>query len=52
MAREQGSSAEESGRDEKVWIVIYICMAKTQEISLYCCLYLKLAKTSCFSSTK
>jgi hypothetical protein len=38
-----------SGRDEPVWVVIPICMETTQKISLYSYLYLKLAKTPCFS---
>jgi hypothetical protein len=38
-----------SGRDEPIWVVIYICMEETQGISLYSYLYLKLAKTPYFS---
>jgi hypothetical protein len=38
-----------SGRDKPIWVVIHICMETTQEISLYSYLYLKLAKTPCFS---
>jgi hypothetical protein len=36
-------------RDEPIWVVIHICMETTQGISLYSYLYLKLAKTPCFS---
>jgi hypothetical protein len=38
-----------SGRDEPMWVVIHKCMETTQRISLYSYLYLKLAKTPCFS---
>jgi hypothetical protein len=38
-----------SGRDEPVWVIIHIYMERTQGISLYSYLYLKLAKTPCFS---
>jgi hypothetical protein len=48
MGRGLGSS-EESGRGESIWVVIYICMETIQGISLYSYLYLKLAKTPCFS---
>jgi hypothetical protein len=37
-----------SGRDEPVWVVVYMCIEATLEISLYSCLYLKLAKTLSF----
>jgi hypothetical protein len=36
-------------RDESVWVATHICMETTQRKSLYSCLYLKLAKTPCFS---
>jgi hypothetical protein len=36
-------------KDEPIGVVIHICMDTTQGISLCSCLYLKLAKTSCFS---
>jgi hypothetical protein len=39
-----------TGRDEPAGVVIHICMETTQGNSLYSYLYLKLAKTSCFSS--
>jgi hypothetical protein len=35
--------------DEPVWVVIHICMETTQGISLYSYIYLKLARTPCFS---
>jgi hypothetical protein len=38
-----------SGRDEPLQVVIHICMEKTQGISLYSYLYLKLTKITCFS---
>jgi hypothetical protein len=38
-----------TGRDEPIGVVIHICMETTQGISLYSYLYLKLAKTPCFS---
>jgi hypothetical protein len=38
-----------SGRDEPIWVVIYICMVATLGIPLYSYLYLKLAKTLSFS---
>jgi hypothetical protein len=38
-----------SGRDEPMWIVIYMCMEATLGISLYSYLYLKLAKILCLS---
>jgi hypothetical protein len=38
-----------SGRDEPMWVVIHVCMEATLGISLYSYLYLKLAKTLCFS---
>jgi hypothetical protein len=48
-----------SGRDEPIWVVIYITMETTQGISLYSYPYLKLAKCHIllttfyvFSSTK
>jgi hypothetical protein len=36
-----------SGRDKPIWVVIYKCMEAMLGISLYRCLYLKLAKTLC-----
>jgi hypothetical protein len=33
-----------TGRDEPIWVVIYICMKTTQRISLYSYGYLKLTK--------
>jgi hypothetical protein len=48
--------AKRSGRDEPMWVVIYIYMVTILEIFLYSCLYHKLPKTIClyhvFSSTK
>jgi hypothetical protein len=38
-----------SGRDEPMWVVIYMCMEAMLGISLYSYLYLKLAKKLCFS---
>jgi hypothetical protein len=38
-----------TGRDEPVGVVIHICTKATQENSLCSYLYLKLAKTPCFS---
>jgi hypothetical protein len=38
-----------SGRDKPVWAVILMCMEAMLGISLYSYLYLKLAKTLCFS---
>jgi hypothetical protein len=38
-----------SGRDEPVEVIILMCMETTQGISLFIYLYLKLAKTPCFS---
>jgi hypothetical protein len=40
---------ERSGRDEPIGVVIHICIETTQGISLCSYLYLKLAKTPCFS---
>jgi hypothetical protein len=40
---------KKTGRDEPIWVVVHICMETTQGISLYSCLYLKLAKMPCFS---
>jgi hypothetical protein len=39
-----------SGRDEAFWVIIHIYMVTTLGISLYSHLYLKLAKTLCFSN--
>jgi hypothetical protein len=36
-------------RDEPIWVVIHMCIETTQGISPYSYLYLKLAKTPCFS---
>jgi hypothetical protein len=36
-----------SGRVEPMWVVIHMCIEKTQGISLYSYLYLKLTKTPC-----
>jgi hypothetical protein len=36
-----------SGRDEPMWVAIHTCMEAMLGISLYSCLYLKLAKTLC-----
>jgi hypothetical protein len=33
-----------SGRDEPMWVIIQLCMEATLQISLYSCVYLKLAK--------
>jgi hypothetical protein len=38
-----------SGGDEPMWVVIHMCMEAMLGISLYSCLYLKLAKMLCFS---
>jgi hypothetical protein len=38
-----------SGRDEPFQLVIHICMEAVLGISLYSCLYLKLAKMLCLS---
>jgi hypothetical protein len=38
-----------SGRDESVWVVIYLCMEAMLGISLYSYPYVKLAKTLCLS---
>jgi hypothetical protein len=38
-----------SGRDEPIQVAIHMCMEATLGISLYTYLYLKLAKTLCFS---
>jgi hypothetical protein len=38
-----------SGRDEPMWVVIHLLMEAMLGISLYSDLYLKLAKTPCFS---
>jgi hypothetical protein len=48
---------KKSGRDEPMWVVIYMCMEATVGISLYNYLYLKLGKMICLcylclSSTK
>jgi hypothetical protein len=40
---------ERTGRNEPIEVVIHICMETTQRLSLYSYLYLKLAKTPCFS---
>jgi hypothetical protein len=39
---------KKSGRDEPNWVVIHLFMETIQVISLYNCLYLKLAKTLFF----
>jgi hypothetical protein len=39
---------KKSGRDEPMWVAIYICMETTQGISLYGFLHLELAKMLCF----
>jgi hypothetical protein len=39
-----------TGRDEPVGVIMHICMETTQGISLCSYLYLKLAKTPCFSN--
>jgi hypothetical protein len=39
-----------SGRDEPVWVTTHICMGIIGGFSLYSYLYLKLAKTPCFSN--
>jgi hypothetical protein len=48
-----------SGRDEPMWVVIHMCVEAMLGISLYSCLYLKLAEMLslsyyllCFSSKK
>jgi hypothetical protein len=38
-----------SGRDEPIWVAIQKCMKAMLGISLYSCLYLKLAKMLCLS---
>jgi hypothetical protein len=38
-----------SGKEKPIWVVIHICMETTLRISPYSYLYLKLAKTLCFS---
>jgi hypothetical protein len=38
-----------SGRDESIQVVIHMCIEAMLGISLYNCLYLKLAKTLCLS---
>jgi hypothetical protein len=38
-----------SGRDEPIWVAMYIFMETTQGISLYSYLYLKVAKMPCFA---
>jgi hypothetical protein len=38
-----------SGTDEPIWVVIHKYMETTLGLSLYSYLYLKLAKTVCFS---
>jgi hypothetical protein len=38
-----------SGRDESILVVIHMCMEATLGISLYSCLYPKLAKMLCLS---
>jgi hypothetical protein len=38
-----------SGRDESMWVAIYMCMEAMLGISLYSYLYPKLAKTLCLS---
>jgi hypothetical protein len=48
MGRGPGSS-ERSGRDEPMWVVTPKCMEAMLGISLYSCLYLKLAKMLCVS---
>jgi hypothetical protein len=40
---------KKSGRDEPMWVAIHKCMEAMLGISLYSYLYLKLAKTLCFS---
>jgi hypothetical protein len=47
MERGQGVM-KRTGRDEPMWIVIYICMVTTLGIPLYSYLYLKLAKMLSF----
>jgi hypothetical protein len=42
-------AVKRSGRDEPIWVVIYICMEAMLGISLYSYSYLKLAKTLCLS---
>jgi hypothetical protein len=37
------------GKDEPMWVAIHKCMEATLGISLYSYLYLKVAKTICFS---
>jgi hypothetical protein len=38
-----------TGRDEPIWVVVHICIETIQENSMCIYLYLKLAKTVCFS---
>jgi hypothetical protein len=38
-----------SGRDEPIWIAVYMCMEAMLGISLYSYLYLRLAKPLCLS---
>jgi hypothetical protein len=42
------TGVKRTGGDEAIGILTHICMEITQEISLCCYLYLKLAKTPCF----
>jgi hypothetical protein len=42
--------AKKSGRDEPMWVAVYMCMEAILGISLYSYLYLKLAKTLCLSN--
>jgi hypothetical protein len=38
-----------SGRDESIWVLLYMCMEAMLGISLYSYPYLKLAKSLCLS---
>jgi hypothetical protein len=47
--KEDQELVKRSGRDEPIWVVIHMCMEAMLGISLYSYLYLKLAKTLCFT---
>jgi hypothetical protein len=52
MGREPGRNqevAKRSGRDEPMWVTIHKFIEEVLGISLYSYLYLKVAKTLCFS---
>jgi hypothetical protein len=45
----RGLGSKRSGRDESIWVEIHMCMEAMLGISLYNYVYLRLAKTLCFS---